>query len=43
MALAMAGLALAFRYLGMAGVWGRALHAAPPAELPLRAALGRNR
>lgn len=39
MALAMAALALTFRYVGAIGVWDRARHGAPPAELPLRAAL----
>ena len=40
MALAMALVALAFRYLGMVGVWGRASRTEPPVLIPLRRALG---
>ena len=39
MALVMATLALAFRYLGMSSVWNRARRTAPPADIPLREAL----
>jgi glycoside/pentoside/hexuronide:cation symporter, GPH family len=39
MALAMAALALVFRYLGMAGVWRHASRTEPPAELSLKEAL----
>jgi glycoside/pentoside/hexuronide:cation symporter, GPH family len=40
MALAMALVALAFRYLGMVGVWGRASRTEQPVLIPLRKALG---
>jgi Na+/melibiose symporter-like transporter len=40
MALAMALVALAFRYLGMVGVWRRASRTQPPVPIPLRKALG---
>jgi GPH family glycoside/pentoside/hexuronide:cation symporter len=39
MALAMAVLALAFRYSGMLGVWQRARRSARPAEMPFRASV----
>ena len=39
MALLMAALALATRYLGLFGVWGRAKQTAPPAEISLRDSL----
>ena len=39
MALAMAVLALAFRYLGMLGVWGPAKRSQAAAEIPFRAAM----
>lgn len=39
MAIVMAGLALATRYVGLAGVWSRAKASSEPARLPLREAL----